>query len=183
MYAESKLKRISRYKGEDYGNDAKRHEEIIEIFATEDTLAYNTDVFDLPTDIRHINNITYNGKPIDKVTRREIFDLQLSLLTQPSELFPVYTQSATSIKVFPDTIISDVNIDYIRQPLTPKWTWVSLSGGEPIFNQGANDYQDFELPEDDFVDLTMKILQYCGVTIREAEVASYANNEEQENKQ
>ncbi|GAG94712.1 unnamed protein product, partial [marine sediment metagenome] len=40
------------------------------------------------------------------------------------------------------------------------------------------DYQDFELFPDDATDLTMKILQYAGVSIREASVVQYAGAKE-----
>ena len=49
---------------------------------------------------------------------------------------------------------------------------------DPIFNQSAVDFQDFELPESDFTNLVLKILQYSGVTIRESEIVQAAKSEE-----
>ena len=74
-------------------------------------------------------------------------------------------------------------VDYIRYPQTPKWTYTSLSGGEPIFNQSAADYQDFELPERDEANLIVKILQYAGVSIREMDVVKIAKQDELQNNQ
>jgi hypothetical protein len=85
--------------------------------------------------------------------------------------------------VYPNTIISAISADYIRYPLAPKWTWVSLSGGEPVFDQSALDYQDFELPLSDENNLIIKILQYAGLTIREAEIVQAAKSEEVQDKQ
>ena len=69
---------------------------------------------------------------------------------------------------------------YIRYPLDPKWTYVSNSptDSDPIFNQSAVDFQDFELPESDFTNLVLKILQYSGVSIRESEIVQAAKSEE-----
>ncbi len=68
---------------------------------------------------------------------------------------------------------------YIRYPRPPRWTYVNLGGaGEPVFDQTQPDYQDFELFEDDTNDLIIKILQYAGVSIREASVVQYASSQE-----
>jgi hypothetical protein len=61
----------------------------------------------------------------------------------------------------------------------PKWTYVTLANGEPIFNQSQADYQDFEVPAEDEYKLVTKILQYCGVSIRETEVTQFAMAQEQ----
>ena len=62
---------------------------------------------------------------------------------------------------------------YFRHPKVPKWTYSTLTNGEPVFNQSQPDYQDFELPEEDGYKLTTKILEYCGMSIREAEVTTF----------
>jgi hypothetical protein len=68
---------------------------------------------------------------------------------------------------------------YFRLPLDPKWTYISLPNGEPAFDQSQPDYQDFELPLEDEYKLVMKILQYCGMSIREIQVAQYGIQQEQ----
>jgi hypothetical protein len=54
-----------------------------------------------------------------------------------------------------------------------------LSNGEPVFDQSQPDYQDFELPLEDEYKLVMKILQYCGMSIRESEVTQFGMAQEQ----
>ena len=184
LFAESKVKRNVRYKGEGYSDDAKRHEEIIDSFSVVAPLTYSGSgsVFNITTPYKHVNAILLpNGTIVEKINRKEIYDLNMSLLTAPTLLFPVYTVSTDTVTIYPTSVIL-ADIDYIRFPADPKWTYVDITDGEPVFNQGANDYQDFELPLDDFPDLVVKILQYCGLTIREAEVVAMSNSEEQENK-
>ena len=73
---------------------------------------------------------------------------------------------------------------YIRYPNAPKWTYVSITSGEPSFDQSQSDYQDFELPLDDEGNLVKKILQYAGMSIREASVVQFAGGlENVENQQ
>lgn len=54
-------------------------------------------------------------------------------------------------------------------------------GENPIFNINAPDYQDFELDEDESVNLIVEILKLTGVTIRESEVTQAATTIDQVN--
>ena len=48
-----------------------------------------------------------------------------------------------------------------------------------MFDQSQPDYMDFELPLEEEYKLIAKILQYCGVSIREGDVVQYALGQEQ----
>lgn len=122
-----------------------------------------------------------NVKELEKVSSGKITMLNNSMLTAPSLLFPAYTQESSVYKIYP-TVISNpgqVQATYFRYPLDPKWTYVTLLGGEPSFDQSQPDYQDFEMPAEDEFKLITKILQYCGISIREIAVAQYAAAKEQ----
>ena len=68
---------------------------------------------------------------------------------------------------------------YIRYPFDPQWTYTTLSGGEPVFNQSNPSYQDFELTIDDEPTLIMKILQFAGMSIREIQAVQFGLAAEQ----
>lgn len=116
----------------------------------------------------------------EKVSQKDIRLLNVSLLTAPSNSFPAYTQESALMTVYPSTIDEQGAIlaQYLRYPKDPKWTYISLERGEPVFNPSAADYQDFELPIEDEPLLVTKILQYAGLSIREAEVVNYGLQEE-----
>jgi hypothetical protein len=97
-----------------------------------------------------------------------------------SDSYDNVTASVDNFTVFPDSITSNVTAHYIRYPRDPKRTYVAMGANDsdPLFNPSANDYQDFELPISDFSDLVVKILQYSGMSIREAEVTAAAKSEE-----
>ena len=120
-------------------------------------------------------------KEADKVSVGKITMLNSSNLTQPSELFPSYTLEAQTIKVYPSTIRfkGQLQAVYFRFPKTPKWTYVTLTSGEPSFDQSQPDYQDFELPNEDGYKLVTKILEYCGISIRETEVTQFGMAQQQ----
>ena len=177
-----------RKSGSEYANISKGILEDIDIFSKVSTLTYSVDTFALPSDYYFINKVLCYSNGVlkseaERVSQSKITALNMSPLTAPSVDFPAYTQTGSSINVFPTSFNSsgDVQAQYIRYPQAPKWTYTSISGNAPIFNPTAGDYQDFELPDSYENDLVMKILQYAGVEIREDMVYKFAKTEEQEN--
>lgn len=124
-------------------------------------------------------------KEAERVSHSKISMLNLSNLTSPKINSPAYTQSELTIKLFPDTVtaVGQIRSQYIRKPKDPKWTYSQITGGEPLFNQGASDYQDFELPAIDEPTIVAKILQYAGISIRDKDIYQSAVQEELKEKQ
>jgi hypothetical protein len=190
QYSISLSKQNARLHGSGYSDIPARMAEVIDLFMVPgealiyDDTTYSTPIFVLPAEFYKIENVIYNDvTEIDYVTKQEARMLNSAKFTKPNVTFPIYTIDGEGIRVYPDVIDDLVTADYIRYPLAPKWTWVSLSGGEPVFNQSALDYQDFELPLSDENNLIIKILQYAGLTIREADIVQAAKSEEIQDKQ
>ena len=144
----------------------------------------------LTSDIFPVGGASNNGFAIlqkaslaeaDKVSVGKITMLNSSSLTTPSALFPSYTFQSNTLELYPTTITykGQVQAVYFRFPKTPKWTYISLVSGEPAFDQSQPDYQDFELPNEDGYKLVTKILEYCGISIREAEVTQFGMAQQQ----
>jgi hypothetical protein len=147
-------------------------------------------MLDLSSDIFTASGIGYNiysksVKEADKVSVGKITSLIASPLTSPTEFYPSYTLEGDEIKLFPETINAKGKVEavYFRLPKNPKWTYFTLVSGEPVFDQTQIDYQDFELPYEDTYRLIAKILQYCGISIREAEVTQFGMIQEQQQQQ
>jgi hypothetical protein len=119
----------------------------------------------------------------EKVTAGKITLLGMSPLTAPTIQYPAYTQTSDTIVVYPSNINLPLQIQatYFRYPKNPKWTYISLANGEPVFDQSQPDYQDFEVGMQNETSLVVKILQYCGISIRETLVAQFGKQEEMEN--
>jgi hypothetical protein len=193
----------ARMSGTDYANLRKAVEEAVETFIVTSTLtqvAPASNRFFLPSasttgfDYFMINKIlcydasgptrVFKGEA-EKVTHSKITMLVNSNLTAPTELYPAYTQEGSSLTVYPATINlpNEVEANYFRYPKDPKWTYITLANGEPVFNQSQLDYQDFEIPIEDEIKLVSKILQYAGMSIREIEAVQFGGNEEQKQSQ
>lgn len=105
-----------------------------------------------------------------------------SKINPPTFIFPIYTKMAHSYRAYPKTTIASgytVEMFYIRTPKSPKWSYVTVAGN-PIFDAGSSDLQNFELDESMYSLLVAKILGYCGLSIRETEVVEIASAAEQE---
>jgi hypothetical protein len=144
-------------------------------------LTLSSNLFPSGTGIDYIVFSAANAREADKVSLGKITMLNNSLLTKPSVTFPSYTLEGDRIKIYPSTIKNkgQVQAVYFRFPRTPKWTYITLVSGEPVFDQTQSDYQDFELPYEDGYKLVTKILEYCGISIREMEVTQFGMAQQQ----
>jgi hypothetical protein len=186
----------ARISGTEYADIENPIAEVLEGFLRNDTLsqvAPATNQYYVPSLVTTgysfymISRLTcFNGATrlgdAEKVANARLYMLLDSNLTSPTTKYPSYTIDGDIITVYPDTIngVSSLKCSYFRLPLDPKWTYVNLiSNGEPSFDPSQPDYQDFELPFEDEYKLVMKILQYCGMSIREIQVAQYGIQQEQ----
>jgi hypothetical protein len=193
----------ARQSGTSYADLRKPIEEAMEVFAVTSTLtqvAPATNRFFLPSstttgfDYFMINKILcydasvsprlFKGEA-EKVTHTHITMLITSNLTAPTEQYPAYTQEGGILTVYPSTINlpNEVDSNYFRYPKDPKWTYITLANGEPVFDQSQADYQDFEIPLEDEYKLVSKILQYAGMSIREIAAVQFGGAEEQKQSQ
>lgn len=179
-YSNAINKQNARMHGEGYTDIPKNMAEVIDSFSTFNSLTYNvvTNKFNLPTDYFFLDKVVYNNsKEVEKVSHRKILNLVNSNLTAPTAAYPVYTIDENGILVYPTSITTNITSQYLRYPKDPQWTYTSPSG-DPLFDPSSSTYQDFELPLDDFANLVIKILEYAGISIREADVVSAAKAEE-----
>jgi hypothetical protein len=118
----------------------------------------------------------------EKVINNKLGLLVNSNLTKPTIEFPVYALQGEELTFYPSTISNkgQVIATYFRYPKVPKWTYITLANGEPVFDQSQPDYQDFELPAEDEYKLVTKILEYAGMSIRENEVTQFGMVQEQQ---
>ena len=187
----------ARMAGTEYANIEKNIAEVLESFLRNDFLTQVsplTNEYYLPslTTTGYNNymisrltcydpNTSLRLKDAEKVNNGRINLLLDSPLTAPNLQYPAYIIEGEKVIVYPDTIngVNSLKCSYFRTPTPPKWTYINLLNGEPAFDQTQPDYQDFELPAEDEYKLVTKILEYCGVEIREFEVSQFGTAQQQ----
>ena len=102
-----------------------------------------------------------------------------SKLTRPNSMWPMFFIVDTWVRILPANVTSGVPpyksyiINYIRKPAGPAWGYtVNGTTGAYMYNAGTS--TDFEIDDTDQTDLILKILQYCGVIIRDPQIVQTA---------
>jgi len=153
----------------------------LDIFTKKSNLTQvgSTNNYTLPSDMYMVNNVLCNTDIVEEVDKTEFYFLNQANLSSPSATYKVFTRFANEIEVSPTLLNTDVlSMVYYKTPADPKWTYLTTSGGDPIYNASASDHQDFELHPEEETQLIVKILRYAGVSIREENVIAVAENQD-----
>ena len=140
-----------------------------------------------------------NNIDADFISHKDVKFINLSPLTYPVTSQPVYTITGSAITVYPTTITSGVNIEYLKAPNKPKWGYVmptasQIASGVPnepiydstVFDPATDSYSsiakslNFELHISEKSELIYKILTLAGVTIKQADIAGFGQGKEQQ---
>ena len=78
----------------------------------------------------------------------EFYNIQKSPLTKSTESFPTYLLENDRLYVKPDTVTSQINVNFLRKPLDPRWGYYignvgqlvydATSYGPTLINTGSN---------------------------------------------
>ena len=134
-------------------------------------------IFILPDESLGINSHI----PLEIVSSKNINKILRSSLVKPSIDFPIGLMSGSStserlkIKIFPDNI-KNVMVYYYHLPsIPPQWNYVTVAG-KPVHDP-SNSTQ-FKFPSRVHSEIVVKILEYLGVNLREAQLVQYAQSNE-----
>ena len=76
--------------------------------------------------------------------------------------------------MFPDSI-KKVLVYFYKNTNTPKWSYVTVAG-KPVHDSSSS--SEFRISSRCHGEIVVKILEYLGVSIREADVVQYAQSSE-----
>ena len=142
------------------------------------------DAFGEEVTFYRLGTVLYNSDTeIQRIDRKEFYEVEKSLLTKPSKSFPVYLYENYKLFIKPDTIVTqgDVQVDYIRQPVAPIWGFDVGSLGQYTYNSSvynANTMptgsRDFELHLSEQTNVILQILKYAGIIIEDPQIVQDA---------
>ncbi len=192
----------------DFADPVLNTSERINVFYANSTLTKAGNIFQFPADfyrlgVVNVSNTVDNVTKIstaDFVAHEQIKYVNLSPLTAPVASQPVFTfVGETDVRIYPDTITSGVDIDYIKIPQKPKWGYLmptasQIAAGVPnepiydstVFDPATDDYNaiaksyDFRLHPSEKHSLVAKILSYAGVTIKQPDVSGFGQGKDQQ---
>lgn len=148
-------------------------------FLKEDTLTYSNPYFLFPSDLRFVDNISFNDISIEPCKNMREYKAIVNLQeTTPTETFPIYIQIGDKIRVAPTSITTNVTMSYLRKHLIAKWTFTVISGNE-VFNPSAGDFQNIDLHPSEFSNIILKTLLKLGINLKEQDIVQYMTQQEQ----
>ena len=128
-----------------------------------------------------INNSfsSYVNIPVDIVTPENVNQILRSSLVKPSVDNPVALLTSKNtryktITVFPDDV-DRIAISYYLYDNKPEWGYVTVSG-KAVYDSSSS--TPFQISPRCHGELVIKILEYLGVSIREADLVNYSQSKE-----
>jgi len=130
-----------------------------------------------PNDFYRIGSVIYTNpygvaKETQYIQRNELIKQELSPITKPTEMFPVYLYEQGDLFIYPATIQTGITVSYIRTPLDVVWNYTTGGQGQYIYN--ANGSQDFELHISEQTEIILRILVYAGIVVEDPSVIQLA---------
>lgn len=192
QYNKWKLNENKKSSTTEYGDIPKNIQEQIDAFSEysiPDNFTYDSGKdawFYLGADLYRSEGLSLvfpNGKKkdVEEVSKTEWNNLINSTINMPTTTYPIYTKVGLGFRVAPEVPTTPagygLELFYIRVPKTPKWSYINVDGN-PMYNAGASDKQDIELSETLFSEFIIKVLSYCGLSIKEQDVVAVAANSE-----
>ena len=138
------------------------------------------------TSFYRLGNVLYNDeKVVQRLDRHDFYYVNMSKLTKPTAINPVYLYENQKIFVKPETIINNIKIDFVRTPVNPRWGFGTGTLGQYQYNssvynptEGANQNltgsTQFELHPSEQTEVILKILLYAGIIIRDPQIVQAA---------
>jgi hypothetical protein len=108
-------------------------------------------------------------KPVEPLTEDQYSDRAGNSIKEPTTKNPVCLMRSDGIHVYPVAIVQ-VDFAYVRYPVDPVFDYVQETG---YITEGASP-TEYEWPVHLHRDLTMMILGYIGINIREQQLQQYA---------
>ena len=161
----------------DYADRLSYLEEKLSVF--ENIMTYNVSNSTVTlSDVHRLNTVTYNNIELQKLGRKEYYNIINSPLTKPTKSYPVYLQEGNSLKIQPADI-GLVDISYISKPSDVRWGF-EVDPNLNVFVYDSSVTTDFELHSSEQTEVILRILAYAGIVIRDPQIVQAATAQVQQ---
>ena len=127
---------------------------------------------------------------VEKIKVKDLAQILSTPLTAPTLARPIYVRSDNSnheLELYPTSFSSsnrmdNVTVNYIRKPITPKWTY-TIVNEQALYNSSAADHQNFELHASEEQELVFSILELAGITVNKPGIVQLSDKENMQDDQ
>ena len=136
----------------DYADRVASVDEHLSIFKTEGPATYvptagtipahfslpTTDIYGNTVELFTLGTVSYKEQvELQRLQIMEFYNIQKSPLTKSTETYPTYLLENDRLYVKPDTVTSQINVNFLRKPLDPRWGYYIGSVGQFIYDTTA----------------------------------------------
>ena len=133
-----------------------------------------------PSDFYRLGTVIYKDSIEAQMTsRNEILYISKTPLSAPSTTYPLYIYENERIYLYPQTIVSDISVTYLRKPADISWSF-TIPAGANYYQYDPVVSQNFELSKTEQANIILRILLYSGVVIRDPQIVNMAARQVQE---
>ncbi len=133
----------------DYADRVALVDEHLSIFKTEGPATYvaktgtvpahftlpTTDIYGNTVELFTLGTVSYNEQvELQRLQRMEFYNIQKSPLTKSTETYPTYLLENDRLYIKPDTITSQINVNFLRKPLDPRWGYYIGNVGQLVYD-------------------------------------------------
>ena len=161
----------------DYADRLSYLEEKLSVFENISTFNVSNGIV-LLSNVHRLNTVTYNNIELQKLGRKEYYNIINSPLTKPTKSYPVYLQEGNSLKIQP-VDIGLVDISYISKHSNINWAFI-VDPNLDIFVYDDNEATAFDLHSSEQVEVILRILAYAGIVIRDPQIVQAATAQVQQ---
>ncbi len=168
----------------DYADRLSYLEEKLSVFENTSTFNVSNGAVTL-SDVHRLNTVTYNDIELQKVGRKEYYNIIKSPLTKPTLSHPIYLQEGVSLIIEPTgntdatKNVNKVDISFIKKPLDIKWNFVP-DANLGIFVYTNTGTVDFDLHSSEQTEVILRILAYAGIVIKDPQIVQAATAQVQQ---
>ena len=140
------------------------------LFDTFTNLGYVTDLYSV--DSEAVDTIY----PCVRINEQRLANQLSSRVAPPATEHPYYFVNNTSIQVFPKAV-ADFKITYIKRPENRVVKYTVSGSGRPVITavgSGGSDSQYLEWNQQNFNDLSVLILAFLGVNLKDSELVQFS---------
>ena len=138
-----------------------------------------TDVFGNTVELYRLGVVNYKEEvELQRLQRMDFYNIQKSPLTKSTETFPTYLLENERLFVKPDTITSNINCDFLRKPLDPKWGFTIGAVGQYVYDTTLSTQIELDVSEQ--TSFILKTLFYFGVVVKDPQIIQVAASQIQQ---
>jgi len=167
-----------------FKDTAQLSDELYPVTVFESNLTVSGDLFTFPADYLHFVSLWYGGESVEMISLGELYKRRSSSLVFPSGEYPVGVIEANGVRIYTDTLGASsttftARLNYIKKPSDPNWAYSTVNSIE-IYN--SSDSTQLILADSTHKEIANRILGYIGVNLREAEIITYSDGKNMEQK-